>query len=108
MSTSLRFFACLVVLLCFSFFSHAQILKNIGNRTKQKAEQRANQKVDQAIDKGLDKTEDAAKKKDDTQIHSRIMMAATPMETIKVIPIPLQAPQVLKPIQNLILFRVIK
>jgi OOP family OmpA-OmpF porin len=50
-------------LLCISFASSAQILKNIGNRAKQKAEQRANQKIDNAIDKGLDKAEDGGQKK---------------------------------------------
>lgn len=66
MNTTIKNLSSLVVLLCISFFSHAQILKNIGNRAKQKAEQRANQKVDQAIDKGLDKTEEAAKPKEET------------------------------------------
>ena len=55
-------------LLCFSCFTHAQILKDIGNRIKQRTEQRANQKVDQTIDKGLDQVDnsakDATKKKD--------------------------------------------
>src|ERR1700740_1256775 len=49
------------ILLCLSFCGQTQILKNIGNRIKQKAEQRADSKVDQTIDKGLDKTEDATK-----------------------------------------------
>ena len=55
-------------LLCLSCFTHAQILKDIGNRIKQRTEQRANQKVDQTIDKGLDQVDnsakDATKKKD--------------------------------------------
>jgi outer membrane protein OmpA-like peptidoglycan-associated protein len=55
---------CIAELLCISFLSQAQILKNIGNRVKQKVEQRTDQKVDKSIDKGLDKTEDAGKKKD--------------------------------------------
>jgi len=54
------------IMLCYSFCSSAQILKNIGNRAKQKAEQRANQKVDNAIDKGLDKAEGTGQKKDNT------------------------------------------
>ena len=45
---------CLAELLCISLLSQAQILKNIGNRVKQKLEQRADQKVDKSIDKGLD------------------------------------------------------
>lgn len=52
-----------VTLLCVSSTSYAQILKNIGNRAKQKAEQRANQKIDNTIDKGLDKAEGAGQKK---------------------------------------------
>ena len=51
------------ILLCVSFTSPGQILKNIGNRAKQKAEQRANQKIDNTIDKGLDKAEGAGQKK---------------------------------------------
>jgi len=50
-------------LLCISTTSTAQLLKNIGNRAKQKAEQRANQKIDNTIDKGLDKAEGAGQKK---------------------------------------------
>jgi len=54
--------------LCLSCFTHAQILKDIGNRIKHRTEQRANQKVDQTIDKGLDQVDnsakDATKKKD--------------------------------------------
>lgn len=65
MRAIVKFFACTAIMLCFSFFAHSQILKNIGNRAKQKAEQRANQKIDQAIDKGLDKTEETATKKAD-------------------------------------------
>src|SRR6185295_9712506 len=61
---------CMTGSLCLSFFTHAQILKDIGNRIKQKSEQRANQKIDQGIDKGLDKVDgaakDATKKKDST------------------------------------------
>ena len=59
---------CMTGLLCLSCFTHAQILKDIGNRIKQRTEQRANQKVDQTIDKGLDQVDnsakDATKKKD--------------------------------------------
>ena len=66
MRTPIKPLLCLAILLCISFWGHAQIL----NRVKQRAEQRANQKIDQAIDKGLDKTEEAAKadknKKDTT------------------------------------------
>ena len=64
-----KFPACITGLLCFSCFTHAQILKDINNRLKQKTEQRANQKIDQGIDKGLDKVDNAAKdatKKKDT------------------------------------------
>jgi OOP family OmpA-OmpF porin len=52
---------CMTGSLCFSCFTHAQILKDINNRLKQKTEQRANQKIDQGIDKGLDKVDNAAK-----------------------------------------------
>ena len=55
---------CIAGILCISISSKSQILKDIGNRVKQKTQQRANQKIDQAIDKGLDKAEDAAKNKD--------------------------------------------
>jgi len=64
---------CMAVSLCFSFSAHAQILKDISNRLKQKSEQRANQKIDQGIDKGLDKVDNAAKdatKKKDTTASS--------------------------------------
>lgn len=61
---------CMTGSLCLSYFTHAQILKDISNRIKQKSEQRANQKIDQGIDKGLDKVDgaakDATKKKDTT------------------------------------------
>lgn len=40
---------------------NAQLLKNIGEKIKNKSGQRADQKVDQTIDKGLDKTEEGAK-----------------------------------------------
>src|SRR5688572_30779081 len=65
MRTLIQVCGCTAILLTSSVFADAQVLKNIGNRAKQKAEQRANQKVDQAIDKGLDKTEEAATKKGD-------------------------------------------
>jgi OOP family OmpA-OmpF porin len=68
MKPSRKFLLCIAVLLCFSYFTQAQILKDISNRIKQKTEQRANQKIDQGIDKGLDKVDnaskDATKKKD--------------------------------------------
>jgi len=61
---------CTVGSFCLSCFTHAQILKDISNRIKQKTEQRANQKIDQGIDKGLDQVDnaakDATKKKDST------------------------------------------
>jgi len=61
----------IAALLCVPCFIHAQILKDISNRIKQKSEQRANQKIDQGIDKGLDKVDNAAKdatKKKDSSI----------------------------------------
>ncbi|MEP6596969.1 MAG: OmpA family protein [Ginsengibacter sp.] len=61
-----KFLICMVVLLCISFLGSSQLLKNLGNRVKQKVQQRANQKTDQAIDKGLDQVEDTGKKKDTT------------------------------------------
>jgi len=64
-----KFLVYITGLLCISCFTHAQILKDINNRLKQKTEQRANQKIDQGIDKGLDKVDNAAKdatKKKDT------------------------------------------
>lgn len=66
MKSAAKLLASTAILLCISSFSSAQILKNIGNRAKQKAEQRANQKIDNAIDKGLDKAENPGQKKDDT------------------------------------------
>jgi OOP family OmpA-OmpF porin len=66
MKPAAKFLVCMAVLLCSSFSGNSQILKNLGNRVKQKVEQRADQKTDQAIDKGLDKTEDAGKSKDNT------------------------------------------
>ena len=45
--------------------AHAQVLKNLGNKVKQKAEQRADQKVDKTIDKGLDEVENGTKTKKD-------------------------------------------
>ena len=68
MKPSPKLLLCITGLLCFSCFTHAQILKDISNRVKQKTEQRANQKIDQTIDKGLDQVDksakDATKKKD--------------------------------------------
>jgi len=64
-----KFLPCIAGLMCLSCLTHAQILKDISNRIKQKSEQRANQKIDQGIDKGLDKVDGAAKdatKKKDT------------------------------------------
>ncbi len=65
-----KFLVCMAGCLYISCFTHAQILKDISNRLKQKTEQRANQKIDQGIDKGLDKVDnaakDATKKKDST------------------------------------------
>jgi hypothetical protein len=62
MRAAIKPLMCMAALLCISCWGQSQILKNIGNRVKQKVEQRADRKVDQTIDKGLDKTEDAAKK----------------------------------------------
>jgi outer membrane protein OmpA-like peptidoglycan-associated protein len=56
-----KFLPCIAGLLCIACFTHAQILKDISNRIKQKSEQRANQKIDKGIDKGLDKVDNAAK-----------------------------------------------
>ena len=42
-----------------SLSAQSQLIKNVGNKVKDKAAQRANQKTDQAIDKGLDKTEES-------------------------------------------------
>src|SRR6185295_16795857 len=68
MKPSPKFLLCMAALLFFSCFTHAQILKDISNRIKQKSEQKANQKIDQTIDKGLDQVDksakDATKKKD--------------------------------------------
>src|SRR6185436_9733821 len=68
MKPSPKLLLCITGSLCFSCFTHAQILKDISNRVKQKTEQRANQKIDQTIDKGLDQVDksakDATKKKD--------------------------------------------
>src|SRR5678810_40001 len=69
MKPSPKLLLCIAGSLCISCFTHAQILKDISNRIKQKSEQRANQKIDQGIDKGLDKVDGAAKdatKKKDT------------------------------------------
>jgi len=52
-----KLLVCMAGSFSLSHFTHAQILKNISNRTKQKTEQRANQK----IDKGLDQVDNAAK-----------------------------------------------
>ena len=64
MKQDVKMLLCIAGILCISISSESQILKDIGNRVKQKTQQRANQKIDQAIDKGLDKAEDAAKDKD--------------------------------------------
>src|SRR5438552_5093875 len=64
MKQDVKMLLCIAGILCISISSESQILKDIGNRVKQKTQQRANQKIDQAIDKGLDKAEDAAKNKD--------------------------------------------
>jgi hypothetical protein len=45
--------------------SQAQVLKNLGNKVKQKAGQKADQKVDKTIDKGLDEVENGTKVKKD-------------------------------------------
>lgn len=64
MNRTLKLLICIAGLLCAANYCSAQILKDIGNRIKQKTRQRADQRIDQAIDKGLDKAEDAGKKKD--------------------------------------------
>jgi len=60
MKPSPKLLLCITGSLCFSCFTHAQILKDISNRVKQKTEQRANQKIDQTIDKGLDQVDKSA------------------------------------------------
>lgn len=66
MKTYLKLMVSTAILLFISSICRAQILKNIGNRVKQKAEQRANQKIDNTIDKGLDKAEGTGQKKDES------------------------------------------
>lgn len=65
-----KLLVCMAGSFSLSHLTHAQILKDISNRIKQKTEQRANQKIDQSIDKGLDHVDnaakDATKKKDST------------------------------------------
>jgi outer membrane protein OmpA-like peptidoglycan-associated protein len=52
-------------LLFFCTASQAQVLKNLGNKVKQKAGQKADEKVDKTIDKGLDEVENGTKVKKD-------------------------------------------
>lgn len=59
-----KLFAILLIFSFSSLIATGQILKNLGNKVKDKTEQRADQKVDKSIDKGLDKAEDAGKKKE--------------------------------------------
>ena len=71
MIPAIRFLAGITVMLCISFSGNSQVIKNLGNRVKEKVNQRIHQKTDEAIDKGLDKAEkagkDAGKTKDNTE-----------------------------------------
>ena len=87
-----------------SFDSHSQILKNIGDRAKDKTTQRANQKTDQAIDKGLDKTEEEINNagKSEGTSKSKTVPASTNSQTIalKADSTPPASPAVFKAYQN--------
>ena len=58
-----QLFAGLILVSAFTFSAHAQLLKKIGDKIKDKTNQRVDDKTDKAIDNSLDKADDATKKK---------------------------------------------